>query len=445
MLGYAPPRGVRVPEGRERNMMTSGEQFLHARLRSGIDVVGEPMAGVESAAIGLLFGAGARDEPAQDAGISHFNESLLFRGTETRDARQLSETFDSLGASYDSSAGIEMTLMSAHLIGTKLLDVTDLLIDCARSSIMPQEAVDSVRTLIQQEIRQREDRPPQKVMDLARRTLFAGSPLGNDVLGTPETVNSIGRDDLVAYYHRYFHAGNVVISIAGNFAWEALLERLDALTDDWAAGEPRPDVAPPVPQAGISVLDKPESVQENLGFAFPGVPAADSRYFATGLLAQVLGGGTSSRLHLEVREKRGLAYSAQARFDGLKSTGLVRLYVGTSAERAPESVAVVYDVLRELSRDGVHEDELARAKTRLKSQVVMRSESTYARMASNLRSWWMEGRLYDLKEVSDRIDAVTTGDILAVLAELHIDETVAAVALGPRTRDDLFDRVPVGS
>jgi hypothetical protein len=222
---------------------------FHFRLCSGtlrLGASGCPRAGKEHDDIGRTIparapaiGAGARDEPAQDAGISHFNESLLFRGTETRDARQLSETFDSLGASYDSSAGIEMTLMSAHLIGTKLLDVTDLLIDCARSSIMPQEAVDSVRTLIQQEIRQREDRPPQKVMDLARRTLFAGSPLGNDVLGTPETVNSIGRDDLVAYYHRYFHAGNVVISIAGNFAWDALLERLDALTDDWAVSRGR--------------------------------------------------------------------------------------------------------------------------------------------------------------------------------------------------------------
>jgi predicted Zn-dependent peptidase len=425
--------------------MTSGEQFLQVRLSSGIDVVGEPMAGVESVAIGLLFGAGARDEAATQSGVSHFTESLLFRGTETRDARQISEAFDTLGASYDTSAGIEITLMSAQLIGTRLLDAVELMVDCARASIMPQEAIDSVRPLLLQEIRQREDRPPQKVMDLSRRELFAGNPLGNDVLGTPETIGAIDRETLIGYYRRHFHPGNVAISVAGNFDWDRLLEHLEALTEGWSAGEARAPLTLPEPRAAISVLDKPEAVQENLGFAFQGVSSSDDRYYPTALLAQVLGGGTSSRLHLEVREKRGLAYAAQARFDGLEKTGLVRIYVGTSAERAPESVEVVYEVLRELARGGVREDELARAKTRLKSQVVMRSESSYARMASNLRSWWTEGRLHALQEVSDRIDAVTTSEILDVIGDLHVDETVAAVALGPRSREDLFGHALVRS
>jgi predicted Zn-dependent peptidase len=294
--------------------------------------------------------------------------------------------------------------------------------------------------LIFQEIQQREDRPPQKVMDLVRRRLFAESPLGNDVLGTEESVAAIDRDALVAYHGRMFGPGNMTVSVAGNFAWEALLERLEELTVGWSAGEERAELPPPEFHGGAEALDKPDASQENLGFAFPGVAAGDDRYFAAALVAQVMGGGTSSRLHREVREKRGLAYAAQARFDGLQHTGLVRMYVGTSGERAPESVEVVYDELRRLERDGLVADELQRAKTRLKSQVVMRSESTYSRMAANLRSWWLEGRLYSLEDVSRRIDAVTLEDVLALVQALHITNRVSAVALGPRTYEELFGR-----
>lgn len=420
--------------------MEGTAEFYAERLESGIQVVGQPMAGVESAAVGFLIGAGARDEPEAHFGVSHALEQMLFRGTESRDARRISESFDSLGVSYDSSAGVEMTLVSAVLIGTRLPQAIELLIDCLRRPSFPAEAVENVRALQLQEIRQREDRPAQKVMDTLRRQFFQGSPISNDVLGTEESVAALNRDAIAEYWRRRYTAANLLISVAGNFDWQQTLDQLQTLTAHWPRGEGRSDIAPPAPRSGITVLHK-DSAQENIGFAFPAVAVADPRYYTAALVAQALGGSSHSRLFQEVREKRGLAYAVQARFDGMERTGMMRVYVGTSAERAHESVEVATNELHKLAADGLTDDELRLSKTRLKSQLVMRSESTLARMASNLRSWWFEQRLHSLADVAQRIDEVDLGAVTDLVRDLGITEHLTAVALGPRSEDELFGGV----
>lgn len=181
--------------------------------------------------------------------------------------------------------------------------------------------------------------------------------------------------------------------------------------------------------------------QENIGFAFPGVPIGDPHYYAAALFSQALGGSSNSRLFQEVREKRGLAYAVQARFDGLEKTGLFRIYVGTSVERAHESVEVILREIRSAQDSGITQDELNLSKTRLKSQMVMRSESTSARMVANLRTWWFEQTLRGLDEIKERIDAVTVDEIRDLLQSLDISANLGAVALGPRTEQELFGSV----
>ena len=419
-------------------------EFFFGRLESGIEVVGQPMAGVESAAIGFLIGAGARDESESNFGVSHALEQMLFRGTARMDARAVSESFDALGISYDSSAGVEMTLVSAVLLGNRLPQALDLLVDCVRRPSFPAESIESVRALQLQEIRQREDRPAQKVMDALRRQFFLGSPVANDVLGSEDTVSQLTRDVIVEYWQGRFTAPNIVISVAGNFEWDVVFDQLQHLTSGWPAAGQRSDVPAPTPHAGISVLHK-DSSQENIGFVFPGVAVSDPRYYVAALVAQALGGSSHSRLFQEVREKRGLAYAVQARFDAMERAGMMRVYVGTSAERAHESVEVVMAELRKLERDGISDDELKLSKTRLKSQLVMRSESSLARMASNLRSWWFEERLYSLVDVAERIDAVDQTAITDLVSTLGITEFLTAVALGPRGEDELFGSVLTAS
>ena len=414
--------------------------YNSATLSSGVEVVGQQMSGVESVAVGILVGAGARDEDGTHAGLGHFTEQMLFRGTHSMDARQLSDRLDALGIDYDSSSGIEMSMLHAVLLGRRLPEALDLLSDVARSPAFPEDALENVRTLLLQELRQREDRPAQKVLDLLRRTVYAGSSLGNDVLGTEESLQRLSREDLVDFWTQRYVAANMTISIAGNFDWDRALEQLNRITSPWPRGDRRRESDAPDSHATVTVVVR-DTAQEHLGFAFPGVAVADPDYYAAVLLAQAFGGGANARLHQEVREKRGLAYAANARFDGLESTGLFRVYVGTSADRAHESVEVVMAELEKLERDGLTAEELDLAKTRVKSSLIMRSESSAARMGANARSWWFERRLRDLDELRDRIDAVTLDAVSELIARLGITRNLASVALGPRSEDELFGAV----
>lgn len=420
--------------------MEQNDVFVSTLLESGVQVVGQPMQGVESAAIGILIGTGARDEGSDEYGISHFTEQTLFRGTEHLDSRQLSDRLDSLGISYDSSAGLEMTVVSAVMVGDRVPAAIDLLADVVRFPAFPADAIESVRTLALQELRQREDQPAQLVMDTLRQKLFAGSPISHDVLGTPESIRSLHRDDLRRYWESRYTANNMIISIAGNFDWDSTIDQLARITASWPQGAGRMVMGTPATRVGVTVVER-DTTQENIGFAFPGLPVTDPHYYAAALVSQALGGSSNSRLFREVRDKRGLAYAVQSRFDGLEKTGLFRIYVGTSADRAHESVEVVLEELRKLEAGGITEDELVLSKTRLKSQMVMRSESTSGRMAANLRSWWYESRLRGLAEISERIDHVTVDEVLNVLRSLHIIDNLNAAAIGPRSEDELFGGV----
>lgn len=417
--------------------MQAGGEFYYELLESGVEVVGQPMAGVESAAIGFLIGTGARDEDPGLFGVSHFTEQMLFRGTEHLDARRLSERFDALGINHNSSIGMEMTLVSAVLLGTRVGEAIDLMTDVVRFPAFPEGSIDSVRSLLLQELRQRDDRPARKVMDMLRQEFYSGSSLSHDVLGTPETLHAIGRDDCRRYWTERYTGNNLLVSLAGHFNWQEVLEQLQRVTAGWGSGAGRSVVHEPEPRSRVKVEHR-DSSQENIGVAFLAVPVSDPHFYAAGLAAQALGSGSNSRLFQEVREKRGLAYAVQARFDGFEKTGLVRIYVGTKPERAHESVEVILDELGSLEREGISEDELALAKTKLKSQLVMRSESTAARMAANLRSWWYEEQLHSLREIEDRIDRVTVDEIRELLQALRITNTLAAVAVGPRSEDELF-------
>jgi predicted Zn-dependent peptidase len=282
------------------------------------------------------------------------------------------------------------------------------------------------------------------VMEFLRQEFYAGSPLSHDVLGTEESINALSRDDLLTYWRDRYTANNMVLSVAGNFDWEGLVEQLEALTSSWPQGTGRSTLQAPEPNAKVRVVQR-EAAQENIGFAFPGVAMADPAYYALALGIQALGGSSNSRLFQEVREKRGLAYAVQARFDGLERTGLVRIYCGTSADRAHESVEVILDELRKFERDGITDTELERSKTRLKSQLIMRSESTGSRMVANLRSWWFEERVRTLDEIKERIDSVRSQDVIEAIRSLNPMATIAAVAVGPRSEDELFGGVLAAS
>lgn len=411
-------------------MMAEMDQFLVETLDSGVQVVGQPMEGVQSAAIGFFVGTGARDEAPEQAGVSHLTEALMFRGTKHLSSRELTDRLDSLGVARDSNSGLEMTLFSGVMLGNRLEPALDLFLDVLLCPAFPADDLEAVRALQLQEIAHREDQPAQIVMDRLRRRYFEGSPLSHDTLGTVDTVRSLAKQQVGDYWQERYTANNLLVAIAGSFNWRAVVQQLSRVTAGWAPGAGRMLVHEPDVHPGTAIEEK-TTAQENIGFVFPAVAYGDPHYYDAALTSLVLGGGMNSRLFSEVREKRGLAYAVSARCDGLEKAGIIRVYAGTQPDRAHETVDVIRDQLRHLAESGVTDDELRLAKTRLKSQVIMQSESTGTRMMAIARDWWYAQRMRTLRQVREEIERVSIESIHAYLNNARIIQNLALVAIGP--------------
>ncbi|HEV3310070.1 MAG TPA: pitrilysin family protein [Chloroflexota bacterium] len=412
------------------------EQFHSITLEGGLEVVGQVLPGVQSAALAFFIGAGACDENWEVSGLAHLTESTMFRGTERRASRQLTDELERLGVSRGSSAGLEVTLFNGVLLGDHLPAALEIFVDVIRRPAFPAEELEAVRALQMQEIGQRNDQPAQLVMDRARQVYFAGSPLGHDSLGSPESVQALTRDLVVANWSAHYRPNRSVVAVAGKFEWDELVPQLTELCAGWHGGEERHWPEEPAVNPAVTVYEL-SIAQENLCFTFPGVSYSDPSYYAAALASMVLGGGMNSRLFSEVREKRGLAYSVGARFDALSVGGLVRVYAGTQPERARESVEVIRTELANLEAGGVTATELELAKTRLKSRVVMNSESTANRVMAIGRDWFYERRFRTLAEVRDQIDATTVDDIAGYLGRIHLTQNLGLMAIGPLSAADL--------
>ena len=415
---------------------TSERLFPRHRLANGLQIVAQPMQGVESAALGYLISAGGKDERPDEAGISHFVESLGYQGTANRSVQELTEAFEDIGAHPDSGAETEVSSYSTTVLGRNLVPALELLTDVALHPGFVPDEVPKARDRILQEIAQLEDEPMRKVLDLLRREYFKGHPLGNDVIGTTQTISSISRDDLQSYWGRRYSAGNVILAAAGKVDFDELVQVAERLCAEWPGGASAATPPAPAPHRGVVVVHK-ESAQQHIGIGVPAVAVGSDDYYAMALLVATLGGSMNSRLFLEVREKRSLAYGIGAYFTPLKEAGFMRIYAGTVPEKADQTVAVILDELAKLERDGVTEEELQRAKTLLKSNVIMRSESTGVRRRAIATAWWYEGRIRTLEEIKELIDAVTTEDVRRLAGSLGLTTHVVLTAIGPRSQEEL--------
>lgn len=405
-------------------------------LDCGLEVIAQPLPGVQSAAFGFFVGAGARDENWDVAGLAHLAEATMFRGTEHRSARELTDELDRLGVSRSSNTGVDMTLFSGVMIGDFVQNALTVFIDVLRHPAFPAEDLEAVRGLQLQEIGQREDQPAQLVMDRARQLFFAGSPLGNDVLGTHESVSGLTRDQVVTYWKTKYSPANILLAAAGKLDWQELLDTLESLCKDWHPDEARTSGLEPAINPAIRVQET-ETAQENICFTFPGVAYGHALYYPAALVSLALGGGMNSRLNTEVREKRALVYSVGCRFDGMEKTGLYRIYAGTQPDRARETVEVVNAELDKLQNGGLEATELELAKTRLKSRTVIASESTGNRAMTVGRDWWYQHRFRRLDQIRDQIDAVTLEDVIELLERIRITENLGMLAIGPLSAHDL--------
>jgi predicted Zn-dependent peptidase len=419
---------------------TSGElapnYFMHV-FPNGLRVVGQRMPSLASVTFGVQLDAGIRDEPADRLGLTYLLSEMMFQGTEHRSVRQLTEEFEALGARKGGETAIEFARYWAQIVGNRLDTALDLIADVLLHPTFPEEELSQMRAVQLQEIRRRDDEPMRRIFDLARERYYLGSPLSRRALGTQETVEAITRDDLHAFWQVRYHPKGAVLSIAGDFDWDTAVARVGELFGGWEGAAPASVTARPSPVSSVFV-EPQEGNQQHIAMVFPFPAYGDPDYYAASVVSEIFGGGMTSRLFREVREKRGLVYSVAAMFAPNGVSGAGFLYAGTTPEKAPETVQVMHDELKLLREKGVTDDELERARVQLKSEMVMRGESSAARMGALLRSWWFEGRLTTIQELKEAIDGVSRGQIMRLLERFPMTETLVQVAIGPRPAEELF-------
>jgi predicted Zn-dependent peptidase len=418
------------------------QKVVLTELDSGERVVSERVAGVRSVALGFWIGVGSRDERDDRAGVSHFIEHLLFKGSRQFDAQAIAETFDAMGAELNAATSREHTVVYSRVpdrhVETALQVMTDMIFAPAFAD------VDQEREVVLEEIAMYEDTPQELVHDLFSEAVFGAHPLGRPVIGSAEVISSVSRRALGAYHRAAYRGGNVVVASAGNLAHDrlvALLQRCERRTGAPArhgARVHRPLVRQPQP--GLRFQRK-DTEQYHLCLGATGISRSDRRRFAASLLDGILGGSASSRLFQEIREKRGMAYSVYSFVSQYTDTGLVGVYVGTRGENLGACVEITVEQVAEIAAGKLRKGELERAKENLKGRILLSLESTSNRMSRLGKSLVSDTELLTLERVMAEIDAVDRDELAELAAVLLPSERLAASGVGP---DETLFRRAVG-
>jgi predicted Zn-dependent peptidase len=410
--------------------------YFYHQLPNGIEMIGQYMPSLSSITFGLQLDAAVVHEPEDKEGLAHLFEYMLFQGTKQKDARALNEAFENLGARKGASTGLETAQVWSQIVHTKFDRTLELIHELLLTPTFPRDELEQMRNIILQEIRRRDDEPMSRIFELARANFYRGTSLGRLMLGSNESVRSLQRKDLQDFWRARYQPNNVLFSVAGKFDWEHVVEKMQTLFGNWE-GQAAPSAEQVPHPENTVVLEHQEGKQEHIGMMFPFPNYTDPDYYPAMVISEVLGGNMASRLFVEVREKRGLVYGVSASMGGNKHLGAMRIYAGTTPEQGRECLEVIVNELRKLEQDGITTDELERAKVQLKSENVMRSEGSGARMGSIARSWWYERKIRTVQDVKEGIDSVTQEQVLNVLRRFSPLQPLTVAAIGPLTRDEL--------
>ncbi|HEV8103146.1 MAG TPA: pitrilysin family protein [Gaiellaceae bacterium] len=401
-------------------------------LDSGERVISERLDHVRSAAVGYWIGAGSRDEQAEVAGVTHFIEHLLFKGSERFSALQVAEIFDGLGGELNAATSREHTLVYGRVPDHHLATAMDVMGDMVFAPTFAE--LDSERDVVLEEIAMYEDAPQELVHDLIADAVFADHPLGRPVIGTAEVISSIPREAIAGYHETMYVPGNIVVAAAGNIEHDEVVELVSrALAGRVERSSSGPNVRPPLMQAPPPSLrfQQKDTEQYHVCLAAPGISRSDRRRFAASLLDAILGGSASSRLFQEIREKRGMAYAVYSFVSQYTDTGQIGIYLGTREENLEEALAIAAEQIADVAAGNVPEAELERAKENLKGRILLSMESTATRMNRLGKSLITDSELLSLDRIVAEIDAVEASSVAELAAMFLAPERLSAACIGP--------------
>jgi predicted Zn-dependent peptidase len=405
------------------------------RLASGVRVALDPMPGLGTAALGVWQRVGARWEPPELNGVAHLFEHMAFKGAGARNARQFAEEIENVGGVMNAGTGYERTAYYARVLGEHAPLALDLIADVLFAPHWLADDLEKEKGVVAQERGEAFDVPDDRVFELHQAALYPGQPLGRPVLGEEATRARVSVETLHAFREAHLAPDRVVISVAGAFDRAAVLEaverRFAALAD-----RPAQERAPARAAPGRA-LETRKLEQAHLVVSWPGPSAGADALFAARLMAEIFGGGMSSRLFQEVREARGLVYAIDSFLDTFEDDGRLVVYAGCSAENARTVALIVRDQLALLARAGPSAGELQRAKAVARAQMLMGLEAPTARAEARVSQIFLRDRLVSFDEIRARLDAVTAEEIQAIAAAA-LDGPACAAAIGPKAGHGVF-------
>ena len=416
-------------------------------LPSGLRIVTEEIPGVRSAAYGIWVNVGSRDESPKVAGASHFLEHLLFKGTKTRSALDISSSIEAVGGEMNAFTSKEYTCFYARVIDTDLPMAIDVISDLITSSVGREEDVEAERKVVLEEISMRDDDPSDLVHELFGETFYGDTPLGRPILGTVDSIKSLSRNTIFNYYKKRYLPQDIVVAVAGNIKHQKVVDQvIKAMSRDNFLDNPKTDfklrpntLVRRAQKQNVGLLNR-KTEQAHLFLGMPGVARDDERRFAMGVLSAALGGGMSSRLFQEIREKRGLAYSVYSYAQQFAGSGFIGFYAGCNPSKATEVVSIIRDVLHDVANNGLTHEELQRAQGAVRGALVLSQEDTGSRMSRIGKSELVYGQIMSFDEILKAVADVSSADIRGLANEiLHSTPTLAVV--GPFTKRSAFERI----
>ena len=403
------------------------------KLKCGITVALDHLAGFESAAIGIWVRTGAVNEDKKNSGISHLIEHMMFKGTQNRSALKIAEDVDKIGGQINAFTGKEATCYYIKTLSDNMDESLDILLDMFTGSVFDKTELEREKLVILEEMKMIQDAPDEYAMDLIGEEIFKGLPLGNTIIGTPSTLKKIKQSTIREYIKKQYTKDSIVVSVAGGFDEKAVLKKLEKALD--YLEEKKPKVRYPQNKYEPSFRVKVKDIeQSHICLAARTIKLDDDRYYALSVLNNIMGGSMSSRLFQSVREQKGLAYSVFSANSSATRMGFFNIYAGVSHEKVKDTINAIKEELMMLKKHSVTEDELAKAKEQLKAGYIFSQESVNSRMFVMGKNVLLRGKASEPAEVIKNIDAVTIEDVDRVKRLIcNIDKYSAVLVTNKKT------------
>lgn len=398
------------------------------KLSCGVRVVMEKIDYVQSASFGVWVRAGAVNETEKNAGVSHFIEHMMFKGTEKRNARAIAEDIDRIGGQMNAFTGKEATCYYVKTIGANLYKGAEVILDMLTNSVFDKIEMGKERKVICEEIKMIEDQPDDLAHDTVTEMLFRGTPLGKSIIGTPTSLKNISRNVLVKYKEEQYARDSIVVSVAGNFDEDEFCTFLADKFDSMAESKQAPIFETKEYDRSFKVMVK-DIQQSHICLATKAVPLGDRRIYALQVLNNIMGGSMSSRLFQNIREEKGLAYSVYSLTSSFSTDGYYLIYAGVAHDKIKDALAGIREELAILRKDGVTMDELSMSKEQLKSSFIFGQENVASRMFANGKNVILQDKIYSPEEITAQIDRISLQDIEEVKSLICDPQLYTAVAV----------------